>query len=433
MKNSTRRIILGRQRQLTTILNLAGSVAAYYDANTESSFALNNQATAQTFSQGGDLSGNGRHLVQATAGAQPVLTRGIGNQIRYTQEFDNAYWVKNVGSVTVSPNTDFAPDGTMTADKIVLTTTLSSKALLSQSFPIVSGNTYTFSFYAKKAELRYVAISTNSAGFGTQDYANFDLETGSIADIGAAGTASITPISNGWFRCTRTLTAIASGNFIVALKPNIVAASGRDPSFMGDGVSGVLDWGVMVNDGTAANDYIGRNALAFDGVDDRMFTSSFVIPQPFSRFSVVTRRNSSATTGHIFNSRNSSPATSLSHSSSTNILMSAGANLISSQAFNTGQTSQFGELYDGANSSLFNNGIGTLGNAGNNDIDGLNIGSNNTSQFSQNSIHSVILLNRLPTVDERQKLEVYFARRYGILSSLSANNPYKDYDVTFIY
>jgi len=39
------------------------------------------------------------------------------NLLQWTEQFDNAYWLKN--RVTVTPNDVVAPDGTMTADKIV--------------------------------------------------------------------------------------------------------------------------------------------------------------------------------------------------------------------------------------------------------------------------------------------------------------------------
>lgn len=54
-----------------------------------------------------------------------AMTYGPNNLILYSQEFDNAAWVKTnggVGSVpVVTPNTALAPDGTMTADTVVFT------------------------------------------------------------------------------------------------------------------------------------------------------------------------------------------------------------------------------------------------------------------------------------------------------------------------
>jgi hypothetical protein len=190
----------------------------------------------------------------------------------------------------------------------------------------------------------------------------------------------------------------------------------------------------MRNTGTTPNEYIGRNSLASDGVDDFMNTASFVIPQPFSRFSVVTRRNTAAIAQQILGSRLGVPNVALFHNTSISVSAFAGTSILSSQPFINGQTSQFGELYNGASSSFINNGNITTGNSGTNGIDGLNIGSFNTaSAFSQNDIHAVLILNRLPTTTERQKLEVYLARRYGSWRSNAQGNPDRYNDVELVY
>ena len=64
-----------------------------------------------------DKSGNGNHATQATSTARPVL-RARYNLLKYSEAFDNAAWTKQAGTV-VTANQATAPDGTLTADKVV--------------------------------------------------------------------------------------------------------------------------------------------------------------------------------------------------------------------------------------------------------------------------------------------------------------------------
>ena len=70
----------------------------------------------------------------------------------YSQDFDNAAWSK--ARVTVSANATTAPDGTLTADKIVETT--DSGAHYWRDFAsAVAGERFFFSVFAKAAENIY--------------------------------------------------------------------------------------------------------------------------------------------------------------------------------------------------------------------------------------------------------------------------------------
>jgi hypothetical protein len=162
-----------------------------------------------------------------------------------------------------------------------------------------------------------------------------------------------------------------------------------------------------------------------------MNTGSFVLPQPFSRFCVLTPRNASAG-DHVLNSRLGSPNTALFRSNDTNISAFAGSILSSTRQFLNGQTAQIGELFNGSTSTIINNGFLTTGNSGTSGIDGLNIGSfDGISRLSQNDYHSVAIFNRLLTTEERLKLEVYFARRWNVPESISTN-PWARYRINLL-
>jgi hypothetical protein len=162
--------------------------------------------------------------------------------------------------------------------------------------------------------------------------------------------------------------------------------------------------------------------VGMDGIDDVMSSPTFTINQPFTRFLVVTRRES-FTTGTIINSVSGSPNSNLANNSATRLAMFAGTNnLISGQDTVNGQRSQFGTIYNGASSELWNNGTSTSGvNIGTNGMNGVRIGGGTITNYVY---HAVLILNRIPTTDEREKMEGYLAWRYGIQSSLPANHPF---------
>jgi prepilin-type N-terminal cleavage/methylation domain-containing protein len=409
---------------LWTPAALGASLFFWVDANDEASLTLNNQATAQTVSQWNDKSGNIRHLTQGAAASQPTLVRGIGNIMRYTQELDAAYWSKT--SATVTTNTNVAPDGTITADTLT-EASAGVFGVAARGTTVPNDNqAYTASIYVRKttggtSPIFGINFSLNG-GTGINNTLRLNTDTGSVVGFGG----SVTSVDAGsYWRVSVNVTNNTTGNtnLVLGIYPATAPFGGGETA---TATGSQVIWGAMINRGTTANEYIGRNSLLTDGVDDTMATGSFVLSQPFSRFSILTR-NTVATDVHILNSIASTPNTALYNNgaSGTSIAMFAGLALASSQVFNNGQTSQFGEIYNGASSTIFNNGTGTNGNASTTGIDGVRIASlNGTGSFSSHFFRTVLVLNRLPTTDERQRIEGYLAWTYGIQSTLPTGHPF---------
>ena len=104
------------------------------------------------------------------------LTMAEQNLLTYSEQFDNAAWVKS--SATATANATTAPDGTLTAAKLYENVTNNRHELeLNNPLSISSGVSYTFSIYLKSAERRYVFLS--HSGLNTEA-ACFDLQTGTI-------------------------------------------------------------------------------------------------------------------------------------------------------------------------------------------------------------------------------------------------------------
>jgi hypothetical protein len=107
-----------------------------------------------------DKSGNDNHATQATTAARPLTVihpdGGVRNLLDRSEEFDDAVWAKQgLGAGTapvVTSNAALAPDGTMTAERVVFTlpsgATVSDISQLVQSFTFGDAN-YAGSFYIK--------------------------------------------------------------------------------------------------------------------------------------------------------------------------------------------------------------------------------------------------------------------------------------------
>ena len=158
---------------------------------------------------------------------------------------------------SITANTIVAPDGALTADKLVEDATASDTHLLTQSISFTSGTAYTYSIFAKQAEAgRFFQLLFPSAAFGSALRATFDLKNGTF-QVSASITGAITFVGNGWYRCsitgTATTTASASIGILLA---NSSAATGAAAIYTGDGYSGVYIWGAQLEVGAFATSYI---------------------------------------------------------------------------------------------------------------------------------------------------------------------------------
>jgi hypothetical protein len=173
-------------------------------------------------------------------GDRGVLIEGARtNLLLRSQEFDNASWTKNRATVTANATT--APDGTLTADKLVEDNTASNTHRTFQNVS-TTGQAYAFTVFAKASERNWMYLRIDRAGPSTPA-AWFDLSAGTVGTVNTGLTAAIEALANGWYRCRIVVdTADTANNSIL-----IGLATGDNVlNYTGDNTSGLFIWGAQL-------------------------------------------------------------------------------------------------------------------------------------------------------------------------------------------
>ena len=174
------------------------------------------------------------------------------NLLLRSEEFDDASWIQTrtlpFGSGSVA-NATLAPNGTLTADKVVEDTTVNANHIIYKGSLGLASAVYSFSVYAKAAERSQLFLRLDAGG--GQKNVSYDLSTGTVLAQAAGTLGSITSVGNGWYRCTNTLTTPATlTNAVVML-----AVSGT-PFYTGDGTSGIYIWGAQLEQSSTVGEYV---------------------------------------------------------------------------------------------------------------------------------------------------------------------------------
>lgn len=170
------------------------------------------------------------------------------NSCLYSQDFTTTWSAAN--QVSITSNTVVAPDGTLTADKLIADATSNVHYVVQNT-----GNfsaPWTFSCYAKAGEYSRVGFSYSNTG-----YVFFNLSTGvQEGTVGGGITStSIVSVGNGWYRLSFTSTSVSSGANIGIYLFNSTYTSGI-PTFTGNGFSGLYIWGAQAESGAFPTSYI---------------------------------------------------------------------------------------------------------------------------------------------------------------------------------
>ena len=237
-----------------------------------------------------ELPGNHAYTPAAASTSRPTVSARY-SLLTYSEQFDNAAWTKSQASVTA--DAVIAPNGTLTADKLIDSTSSTEHGIYSSV--TIANNVY--SVYAKAADLSVFYFRFRQSTGQALSVA-FDLANGTVCKTTnqgtyyTTGTGSIESVGNGWYRCAVTVvcSSLTSNVFLsLANTNNPTFNTNGEYVYTGDGVNGVYLWGAdlrVSNDGVglpvyqrvaASTDYDTAGFpiyLRADGSNDYMLTNS---------------------------------------------------------------------------------------------------------------------------------------------------------------
>ncbi len=183
------------------------------------------------------------------------------NLLTYSEDFGTG-WFNGDGSV--STNLITAPDGNTTADAFIENTLSNKFHYLNQTLTkAASSIQYTGSIWIKDKG-RQVLMNLQSGG-SNGVVCRFQPATGQmvVSPVAfgtgwTAGSFSVVPYPNGWYRVSMTATSDTLTTVVFQLATYNTAISSN--VYTGDGTSGIYIWGAQVEAGTFPTSYIPTSA-----------------------------------------------------------------------------------------------------------------------------------------------------------------------------
>jgi hypothetical protein len=180
----------------------------------------------------------------------PLVALGP-NQLANSQVF--ALW--DLNAVSVDSTAMLAPNGTISAFKLIETATNDFHRASRVSTTCTTGLYYTLSVYVKPVERTWLRLTADSVFDPGNPTAWFNLSgAGSVGTIlNAAANVTISVAANGYYRASMAMLALSTG--VSRCYVQIVLSDGGD-SYNGDGTSGFIPWGAQLNPGGSATGYL---------------------------------------------------------------------------------------------------------------------------------------------------------------------------------
>ena len=155
----------------------------------------------------------------------------------------------------VTDNQIVSPDGTVTG-ALLADSGLggSSNVQVYEGVTVDVSSTYTYSVFAKKKDLNFIALRTAAFTTPTSGQSYFDLNLGTTLGVATGHTSKIENYGNGWYRCSITFdtdAVVTTGNIFTRLSQD-----GTTSTVDLDNTSNVYIWGFQFEKNSYATSYI---------------------------------------------------------------------------------------------------------------------------------------------------------------------------------
>jgi hypothetical protein len=230
-------------------------------------------------------------LVNFGSGVPRITNKGLlvedarTNLLLQSQTLATAPWIPFQSSITADATA--APDGTTTADKLVEDTTAASTHF-HQQIVNLTASVQTFSIYAKAAERTQTSIFVPTTAFADATFrtASFDLTgAGTVLSVTASATASIEALAGGWYRCILNVPATLA----VAANIQYGMLVANNPTYTGNGTSGLFLWGAQVEAAATHSSYITTTTVTVTRPLDSTSLTSPSVAYPLSVYTEFNR------------------------------------------------------------------------------------------------------------------------------------------------
>ena len=196
-----------------------------------------------------------------------LLEPSSTNLVTYSNDFSNSSWSKQSPS-SISTNSVISPDGTLNASTF--------KSLLNSGGVILSTNIaktafikYSFSFYVKKSNHRYIGLSMGTAKTsGSYNFYDFDTDTINNTIV-SPQSAPITRelIGNGWVKLTQVF-QMEDAAFLNSLTSLAMTDSSGSNTYTPSGTEEVYIYGAQLEQKSYPTSHIPTQGSAVTRVAD---------------------------------------------------------------------------------------------------------------------------------------------------------------------
>jgi hypothetical protein len=157
-------------------------------------------------------------------------------------------------NLTRSSSSQLSPDGVNNAYSFTPTVGSAQHYMAQGSIAVISGQSYTFSVFAKPNGLTNIAITLSSSfSFAS---ARWNMSTKTLTSSSGVTATSIQEYPDGWVRVSCTATSVSATNATMYIDTTNLG------SFVGDGVNGFYAWGAQYEQGAFATSYIPTTTTA---------------------------------------------------------------------------------------------------------------------------------------------------------------------------